>query len=155
MLRYLVRMGVNILEAEDIVQDVFVHVVNDANKKRPGNLFWWLLTCAKNLAVNRYRKGKRETLVSAQLWKQWESCIADKAHGPDLLHEERESLKLFQQAILELNDIEQQCILMRGQGITFREMSNSLNLPMRNIIYLTEMAIRKIRQHLAKNSQSV
>lgn len=149
LLRYLVRMGMHIVEAEDIVQDAFVRVVHDASRKQPENLFWWLLTCAKNIAINRFRRGKRETLFPAEHWKQWEHCLPDSIPAADDLLADREVTLRFRQSLATLNDVEQQCIVMRGQGIPFREIAAALDLPMRSVIHITSTAIRKLRQQMA------
>jgi DNA-directed RNA polymerase specialized sigma24 family protein len=91
MIRYLVRFGVDLVEAEDVTQEVFLHVLDPAKRdKQPDNLFRWALTCAKNLAIDRYRRGRKELLAPASLWKQWEETLPDAAASAETLMSEKD-----------------------------------------------------------------
>ena len=49
--------------AEEITQEVFLKLYDKLGDIRMDAVYWWLLTTAKNMAINYERDRKRETLV--------------------------------------------------------------------------------------------
>ncbi len=152
VIRFLVQRGVDLVEAEDITQEVFLNVLKTPERKRAADHFFrWLLVCAKNMAMNRRRGEKREVLAPSALWRQWEEMIGDGAPGADLAIQERERLVQFRQSLARLTAVEQQSVVLRCQGRTFREIALALNLPLRSAIYTTSTALQKM-QRMLKNA---
>src|ERR1700679_2345611 len=149
MIRYLVRVGVYLVEAEDITQEVFLHVLDPAKRHtQPDNLFRWALTCAKNLAVDRYRRGRKELLAPASLWKEWEETLPDAAASAETCMSERDGQLRLARAIAQLSALEQQCLVLRSRGVPFREMALALELSMQHVVYATDVAIGKLQRKL-------
>jgi RNA polymerase sigma factor (sigma-70 family) len=149
IIRYLINFGVDLVEAEDITQEVFLKVLDPAKRqKQPDNLFHWALTCAKNLAIDRYRHGRRELLAPASLWKQWEETLPDGAANAEACMKEKDGHLQLARAIAQLSALEQQCLVLRSRGISFREMALALDLPMQSVVYATDVAIQKLQRKL-------
>lgn len=91
LLRFLMGFGVPRHDAEDITHDTFVKSLRRPSFNRVDNLFHWLCTCAKNLAITRHQRSRRELLFSRDHWLQWERTIASPEYdvhtrgvsGPD------------------------------------------------------------------------
>ncbi len=146
MIRYLASFGVDLVEAEDITQEIFLDIFEKSpEQETPDNLFRWALVCAKNLAINRYHRHWREVPAPASFWKQWEKTLSDSCHSAEFYLQEEERYRNLTEWVSKLSDIEQKCVVMRGQGIPFREMAVALELPMRKVIYITSVAIRKLK----------
>lgn len=146
LIRFLVRFGVSSSEAEDITQDVVLHMDDPVrNVKRPERLYDWLLTCARNLAITHLYRRRREPCVAECIWSKWERIIADPAYHTeaDCLHRER--CRRLIAAVAALDSKERQCILLRSDGLTFREIGEKLNIPLRRAVYLTNLAIEKLQ----------
>jgi RNA polymerase sigma factor (sigma-70 family) len=149
LIRFLVSFGVSSSEAEDITQEAFLRVFNpSAGAERPRNLFRWLLVCAKNLAINRYRRNGRETTVPEDAWRRWENALSDSAENLELHMQEKERRIQVSRALDMLSPVEQQCLLLRSQGFPFREIANDLDVPLRRAVYLTNLALRKVQRRL-------
>ncbi len=149
MIRFLVKFGVDAVEAEDITQEVFLNAFDGPkNRKRPENLFHWTMTCARNLAINRYQRGKREILAPAERWKNWEKTLADDSTGPDVCVYQKECELRLARAVSQLTPVEQQCLVLRSRSVTFREIAIALNVSMQSAVYTTDIAIQKLQRKM-------
>ncbi len=149
MIRFLVRFGVDAVEAEDITQEVFLNAFDGSkNQKRPENLFHWTLKCARNLAITRYKRGKRELLAPSARWKNWEKTLPEDCIGPEGCLYRKECELHLARAVAQLNPIEQQCLVLRSRGVTFREIATALNIPMQTAVYTTDTAVKKLQRKL-------
>lgn len=146
VIRYLASFGVDLVEAEDITQEVFLNIFGRAQKREiPNNPFRWALVCAKNLAINHYRRRLREVPAPASVWRQWEETLPDTRPDAEFHLQEQERYRKLTEWVAALSDCEQKCAVMRSQGIPFREMAIALDLPMRKVIYITSTAIQKLK----------
>lgn len=150
LLRYLVKFGLDFAEAEDVVQEVFLKCFVPPDLPRgPVNLFRWLLTCARNLAISRYRHRRRERLAPLHLWERWEKTLSDgAAMDAEASIQEKQTQTRLGRALATLSSVEQQCLVLRSRGMTFREMACELNLPMQRAVYTTDVAIQKLQRKL-------
>lgn len=149
MIRFLVRFGVDAVEAEDITQEVFLNAFDGPkNQKRPENLFHWTLTCARNLAITRYKRGRREMLAPSERWKNWEKTLPEDCIGPEGCLYRKECELHLSRAVAQLTPIEQQCIVLRSRGVTFRDIATALNVPMQTAVYTTDSAVKKLQRKL-------
>lgn len=147
MIRFLIRFGVDVVEAEDITQEVFLNAF-DQPSKRPDNLFHWALACARNLAVNRYHRSQREISAPAERWKRWEATLADGREDQEALVCRKECQLRLVQAFSQLAPVEQQCLVMRSRGVTFREIAATHDLSLQSAVYTTDNAIKKLQRKL-------
>jgi RNA polymerase sigma factor (sigma-70 family) len=149
VIRYLVSFGVDLVDAEDIAQEAFLQVLDPARRQKyPDNLFHWTMTCAKNLATDRFRRSRKELLAPAVLWKEWEETLPDgRASAESCMHEKDDQLQLAR-AVAQLSALEQQCLVLRSRGISFREMASALELSMQSAVYTTDVAIQKLQRKL-------
>ncbi len=149
ILRLLLHSGVNVAEAEDVTQQVFLNAYErPVRGVAAGSLFPWLVTCAKNLAVSRYRRSKREMLAPAERWKEWEESIA--APGKSILAqlEAQQEYAILTHALAQLTVREQQCILLRSQGYTYDEAADALSISRRSAVYAVSTALASLQQAL-------
>ena len=149
ILRLLLHSGVNFSEAEDVTQQVFLNAYErPESTPREGSLFSWIVTCARNLAISRYRRSQRETLAPSERWKEWKEAIADPAKSILAQLEEQQEYATLTRALEQLSFRQQQCILLRSQGYTFDEIADALGLSRRNVVYAVGAALRELQQSL-------
>ncbi len=149
IVRMLLRHGVHEEEAEDVTQQVFLNAYErPATAPRESSLFAWLLTCARNLAINRYYRSQREVLAPVERWQQWEETIVDPDQSILARMEEQQEYEMLTRAFTQLNLRQQRCILLHGQGFTFDEIAAALDIPRSNAIYAVGAAISKLRKAL-------
>jgi RNA polymerase sigma factor (sigma-70 family) len=149
LIRFLVSLGVSSCDAEDIAQEAFLRAFSPSpGAEQPRNLFRWLLACAKNLAINHYRRNGRETTISGDSWKRWENALSDSSGDVEQrLHDNERRIRVTQ-ALDALPAAEQQCLLLRSQGAPFREIAAELDVSLRRAVYLTSVAIKKVQSRL-------
>lgn len=153
VIRYLISFGINLVDAEDITQEAFLRGFDQCRRnKQIDNFFYWLLTCAKNLALNRIRHEKYELPAPVERWKLWQDDSLRTSATPETELLEKEEYRLLTEAISALSPLEQQCILLRFQDVPFREIAASLKVSMRSAVYHTGTGIRKLQHRLAASS---
>lgn len=152
-IRFLAKFGVDAVDAEDITQEIFLRMYEPERAvKQPDRPYEWLLACARNLAISGFRRGRREIKVVDDLWRKWERTLADPGHDAEAACIHRERCFKLARAIASLEPEEQQCILLRSEGVTFRQIGETLQLPLRRVVYLTHLATEKL--HAAMQSST-
>lgn len=125
-------------EAEDVTPEFFIKLYSIAGSYKQGNGHRrWIVTIARNMAVDRIRKIDREALVdeipeTAQ-GSSMEEYVVDRVS----LKEVMESLKPDEREIVDLK--------VAG-GFTFREISELVGKPMGTVTWLYNNAIKRLRR---------
>ena len=125
-------------EAEDIASEFFIKLYSIAESYRPGyGHKKWLVTIAKNMAVDRVRKLDREKLVDEIPETQTESTMEGQVVNNVALKQAMDTLKSEEREILDLKVV---------GGFTFKEISEMMNKPMGTVTWLYNQAIGKLRR---------
>ncbi len=120
VIRSLVKFGVDFIEAEDITQEAFLRTLDrPVQDNPPENLFRWLLTCARNLAVDRHRHRRKEVALPAAVWAQWEQEMPDPKTDIEGSVLEEDRYRNVMEAISRLSEQEQQCLALRSQRYSY------------------------------------
>ena len=128
----------NAHDAQDLTQDVYVHVWNCAEQYRPtGSPMGWLLTICRNLCLMRMRREVRHTTLSEEEW----DAIPMQEHGLDA--SER---ILLQHALAVLCDEDRRIVLLHAvTGMKHRELAALLELPLATVLSKYRRALKKMR----------
>ena len=128
----------NAHDAQDLTQDVYVHVWNCAEQYRPtGSPMGWLLTICRNLCLMRLRREVRHTTLSEEEW----DAIPTQEHGLDA--SER---ILLQHALAVLCDEDRRIVLLHAvTGMKHRELAALLELPLATVLSKYRRALKKMR----------
>lgn len=131
----------NAHDAQDITQDVFVHVWDHAPQYRPtGSPMGWLLTVCRNLCLMRLRHTERHAVLSEAEW----DAIPQQETG--LTTEER---TLLQHVLSRLGEEERRIVLLHAvTGLKHREIAALLELSLPTVLSKYHRAIRKMRADL-------
>ena len=148
VIRSLVRFGVDAADAEDITHDVFLGMLDRRRGRVPERVYAWLLACARNLAINRFRRRRREIPVVEAVWQAWARTLADPRADVERRAAGRDRARRLRRAIAALTPPQRQCLLLRSHGVTFREIGETLDVPQRRAVYLTNIAIARIQASL-------
>lgn len=126
-------------EAEDITSEFFIKLYQIAGTYRSGNGHKrWLVTIAKNMAIDRIRKIDRETLVEVMPEPdQQEPEFTEQIVNNLTLKEAISTLKPDEKEILDLKTV--------GQ-FTFAEIADMTGRPMGTITWIYNNAIKKLRR---------
>jgi RNA polymerase sigma-70 factor, ECF subfamily len=143
LLRYLVCLGLSADEAQDVVQEAFLSLhrhLNAGGSKE--NIRGWLFRVAHNRARNQQNRYERR--FGAPLEDEADP-ISDKA-SPEQAVLEREKFRRLSRAISDLAEAERDCLLLRAEGLRYREIGEVLGMPTSTVAEIIERTIRKLAE---------
>jgi RNA polymerase sigma-70 factor, ECF subfamily len=143
LLRYLVCLGLSSDEAQDVVQDAFVslqsHLDSGGGQE---NIRGWLFRVAHNHARNRqtsYRRRFGQPLDGEM------DAVIDHA-DPERALLEKEKIARLTAAMRLLNETERECLLLRAEGLRYREIGEVLGLATSTVGDIIERSIKKLAE---------
>jgi len=130
-------------EAEDLTQEIFVKVYENLGRFGDGSFPAWLMTLARNHAIDHYRSRREDVALDAGLFES----LASPQEGPfhRLAREERKSL--VHRGLRSLPpELRQPLILCDLEGLAYDEVATIMNLPLGTV----KSRINRGRIELAK-----
>ena len=126
--------------SEDIMQDTYLKALNKIHTyKRKAHFKSWIVTIAKNLAINEYNRRKREMLIDIN---EKEYLLGNTASTV-------ENEVLIKQIFKVLSDIEKEVVLLHVVGdLKHREIAKLLNKPLGTITWMYNQAIKKLKDEI-------
>ena len=145
------RSGVrNITDIEDIAQETFIRYFQTRSSGESiGNPKGWLYRVGRRLALDQAKKSKPVLLDDAG----WRKAEAERAYHVPLDTNER-SLRAPGLPWHLLSDSEKECLLLRAEGLTFREIAEVLDVSISTVASYVARAIKKLRRAVATNSET-
>lgn len=122
---------------EDLMQDTYMKMVQNLYQYNGKVKFiTWLLTIAKNLAIDYYRKDQHQIIVSPE---------DQDFRYPS--HSDNTEKKLESETYLSiLNDLERQIVLLKTVGdLKHHEIALIVNKPVGTVMWMYNTAIKKMR----------
>lgn len=150
LMRY-VRSGVrNVTDIEDIAQETFVRYFQArCNAESIENPKGWLYRVGRRLALDQAKKSKPVLLDEAG----WRAVEAEHLHAAAEGPGDR-SLQSSDLAWHLLSDSERECLLLRAEGLTFREVAEVLDVSISTVASYVARAIKKLRQAVTEPSET-
>lgn len=132
--------------ARDLSQDTFVRLLTLADPERIDSPRAWLMVVANRLMINNFHRKRLEhdTLEQVALLVNEESPSAEAAA------QNQELLALVVDTLIsELSERHRQVLLMsRVQGMTYKEISNALNISTHNVKYYLVSSVARLHERL-------
>jgi len=126
---------------EDIIQDTYIKLLEKLDNYQANNALAYILTIAKNLALNEYNRRKRE--IRDIDFDSREFSFAEyleiDAVNRDLIESALKVLSINEKNVFLLHNLE---------NLTHREISLMLEMPLGTITWTYQQAIKKMRKHL-------
>src|ERR1700731_251405 len=143
LLRYLVCLGLSSDEAQDVVQDAFLSLQRHLGSVgTQENIRGWLFRVAHNQARNRQTSYHRR--FSEPLHGEMD-FLADDA-TPEQRVLEKEKFRRLAAAIRLLTESERECLLLRAEGLRYREIGEVLGVAVSTVGDTVERAIKKLAE---------
>lgn len=143
LLRYLVCLGLSADDAQDIVQDAFLSLHRHLSAGgSQDNIRSWLFRVAHNQARNHqssYHRRFADPLETAA------ALVQDEA-TPERALLEKEKRQRLGAAIWTLTDSERECLLLRANGLRYREIGEVLGLATSTVADTVDRAIKKLAE---------
>ena len=156
---FIFRMLRDRSESEDMLQEVFLRVVQNIHRYEiRGRFKSWIFTIANHLVVSEFRhRSKRRALSLDQEFGSGEGglelhdVIGDERYLPDVLAERKELREKLDDAIQLLPFAQRQVLMMREfSGLQFKEIAGILECPLNTVLGRMHYALRNLRQKLAE-----
>ena len=127
--------------AEDIMQDTYLKLLQTISNYQKRNFIGYLLTIAKNLALNELKRRKRvvhlDTIDDDYSAFRYQSLIETSA----------ENKKLFDRVLGILDSEERNIVLLHDvENLKHKEISVIIEKPLGTVTWLYSRAIKKIRR---------
>ncbi len=151
LLRYALSFGVPLHDAEEIIQEVFLalfrHLQSHGSRK---NLRGWIFRVTHNLALKQRAVNQRSADRRPQLQTASGETFTEEPSDPALNPEEHLSSvqrrRLLLAVVEALPDADRSCLLLRAEGLRYREIASVLGMSLGAVsISLTRALGRLIR----------
>jgi len=143
LLRYLAGLGLSSDEGQDVVQEAFLilhkHLARGGSEQ---NIRSWLFRVVHNLARNHqqsYSQRKGQPLDAA-----FEKASSEAT--PEQTALEREKFRRMDKAVRALAVQERECLMLRAEGLRYREIGEVLGIPTSTVADLVDRAIKKLAE---------
>jgi RNA polymerase sigma factor (sigma-70 family) len=144
-------------DAEDLLQDVFVELIEAYRLMRPiEQVGAWLYRVARNRMTDLFRR--RATSAAAEVRvsgddaeeERWEDLLPAPSAGPEASFARDLLLDEFEAALAELPE-EQRAVFIAHEfdGRSFRELAQELGVSVNTLLARKHYAVRHLRQRLA------
>ena len=143
LLRYLVCLGLTSDEAQDVVQDAFLSLHRHLSSGRSQeNIRGWLFRVAHNGARNRQNRYDRR--FSAPIGPELDAPGNEAT--PERAVLEKEKFLQLERAMDQLTPTEKECVLLRAEGLRYREIGEVLGIATSTVGDTVDRAIRKLAE---------
>lgn len=141
--KHVFAMALSILRdfelAEDVLQEVFIKLYQHMKHHEITNVKAWLLTVARNTALDHYRKKKREITG-------FDDEYFERAH---YFSEDPLDKMVLAKYLKLLNSEERQIVILKEiSGMKHREIAKIIEIPLGTVIWKYGIALKKLRKAL-------
>jgi RNA polymerase sigma factor (sigma-70 family) len=157
--RYVVHAHRNPAEAEEITQEAFLRLYRALCRgERILNVRVWVFTVARNHAISLARKKRIFSFpfaLAAEAWESLGSTLPDPSpSGGQMLiddaevEERRQRTARITNALAGLTNRQRECFHLRCEGLTYREIAETLRISIYGAVDGCERAIRNLRKNV-------
>ena len=120
--------------AEDVTQEVFLRLYRNLNAT-PGEelLRAWLLRVTLNVARNTLRGQNRSMVRDNEYHKNTTADNGLSVEAPEEDYERRLAIEEARRALDKIKEPMRSCLLLKQQGLSYREIATSLSLKETNV----------------------
>lgn len=139
---YLCCLGLSSEEAEDLIQESFLRLVRHLlSEGDEHNLRGWLFRVAHNLSIDLFRSGRKEAQAAGD--DDFASWI-DPGLNPEEIAIKKEELIRLRAAMARLTAQQRFTVLMRAEGLRYREIAGVLGISVQRVAELVERALTRL-----------
>jgi RNA polymerase sigma-70 factor (ECF subfamily) len=143
LLRYLVCLGLSPDEAQDVVQDAFLNLHRSlAAGAAHANVRAWLFSVAHNQARNRQKSYHRR--FGAPLQDGALKLLDESTPEHGVL--KKEKFRRLAAAIRALTEAERECLVLRAEGLRYREIGEVLEMATSTVADTVDRAVKKLAE---------
>jgi RNA polymerase sigma-70 factor (ECF subfamily) len=143
--RYVRSCGLSGDAAEDVVQETFLSLFRHLCLERPrDNLAAWLFQVAYRTAIRHRQREKQRTALEDPLDPRLEDALPDGGPDPEASLVEHERRQRLRSVVNALPARSRQCVLLRAQGLRYRDIARVLEVSLGSVAKSIDLAIRRL-----------
>jgi RNA polymerase sigma-70 factor (ECF subfamily) len=146
----------NAQDAEDVLQDSFVYAFKNVHRFDAARASFktWLYTIAVSRCRNTYRRKRMPLVDIAQMFGL--EVAAPEHESPEAENARNAAKAAINQAMTELSPLLREAVILRyAQGLTFREISEVMDCPLKTAESRVRLAHDKMRSLLNVQGQGL
>ena len=135
--------------ANDLFQDTWLNAISALNRQRSsyedsGRFVYWVIRIARNAALDHFRRRSRwkDNGADETYWDRLE----DEAPLPDTKLAMAEDLAVLKKSIALLPQAQREVVLLRQEGLTFREIAEMTNVSINTALGRMRYALINLRK---------
>ena len=142
---YLHNIVANRAVAEDLTQETFLRLLREFHRGvRIDHQRAWVFRVATNLALSyKKNRGIARTVVGLN-----QTPYPDGSPDPEEAFLQTEAHRLLAAGMSCLSAHEQQCLLLRAEGLRYREIADVLNIRISTVATFVTRAVRKLSESI-------
>lgn len=146
LLGYVVGLGLVREEAEDVVQETFLRLLRDPDREQRDeeHLRPWIFRVAHNLAVDQFRSGRHRANANAVELSTLHEVLSFPGLSPEESAIRQEQWRIARQTIDRLTPQQKYVVLLRAEGLRYREIGEVLGLSTTRIAELVQRALVRL-----------
>jgi RNA polymerase sigma-70 factor (ECF subfamily) len=145
LLRYLACLGIAADDGRDIAQEAFLRLCRDFHcLGGVEHARAWLFRVAHNEARNRQKSSQCRRTESLEQYSEAHERIAGAEDNPERALMRRQRARQVRAAMERLSALERNCVLLRSEGLRYREIAEALDLRVSTVAETLYRAIRKL-----------
>ena len=155
---YFIRTTGSTTEAEDLLQDMFLKLLERIEDYRhEGRFEPWLFRIAANMIRDRGRKLQRQSrslATGAEPGNPLHRTVdsTDERADPGRRLELGEDIDLMQKALWKLLELDREIILLRFySGVSFKDIADQLQIPVGTAIAKVHRGLKKLKKIMTEN----
>jgi RNA polymerase sigma-70 factor, ECF subfamily len=152
---FLLRVTEDPGEAEDLTQETFLRLFRHLRDRRPlDSPKAWLFAVAHNLALDKLRSDKRTTDLDQSMWREIEESRSGMGTDPEKLLIENERLDRLHAAVVNLTDLQRQCLHWRAEGMRYREIAELMDLSVSTVVDAVRRATGRLAREFGQEASA-
>jgi RNA polymerase sigma-70 factor (ECF subfamily) len=145
LLRYLVTLGLNAQDGEEVIQEVFLALFQHLKKgKRGDNLRGWIFRVAHNLALKQFRSTRSRIERASVSIDETEVEFVSPAANPEQILQQARSQRQIRAVIQALPEQDRRCLYLRAEGLRYREIAETLGISLGSVANSLERAVGRL-----------
>jgi len=142
---YLCCLGMTSDQAEDVIQETFLRLVRHLlQRASEPSLRAWVFRVAHNLAVDLHRSQRRWSFTTSEESETVVHDPLDRAPNPEQRLILRERFRRLKNEVAQLTPKQRHCVLLRAEGLRYREIACTLGISVQRVGELLQRAITQL-----------
>lgn len=144
LLSFLRHLGLSKDESDDVIQESFLRLAGHLKSgNSDNNLHSWVYRVARNLAMDTHRLNRRDC-EGVDLEFEPEDEPIDPNANPELVYLQKERVRRLREGMSRLTAQQYKCVVLRLQGLRYREIAEVLGVSEPRVIHLVQRALQRL-----------